>query len=538
MPNVVQVVIHGVDQFSGTLSKATKDFAAFKNLAATAILAAGGALASAATAAAALTIEAIRSAEATGLMAQKAGIAVEEFSALAYSARLVHVEQESLVKAAKAWSIEAAKGNSITGNFTQDLLILADQFQNSSNGALKVARAIDVFGKKGQDLIPILNQGSVALREQMDEARKFGLVIGDDFAHAAHEFDANLERLHAALQGLWLTVGREFLPLLIELSEKMLEMAREHLPGLGKEVRILAETIRHPLNPSLAAANVLARDLQEGLSKMVGVGVKGLKSLAPAAEEALFDPKKAKEAEKLWNQMLETAKKSSEDLTTMESGLLAEEKRRYLDRLEQIQTLAQTEDQRRRLEFAAESEHYARLRQLDLAYNRSRLQLQANYAQGVQTIFGNLATVAQAFGKKGFAAFKAFRIAEAIASTYAGAARALADFPWPFSIAVAASVVAAGLANVATIAASKPGGQAHGGLNFVPNESTFLLQRGERVVQPNANEDLTRYLEQANAGAGGRMMQVQINLDGAILAKAIGRLSRDGRLELDPRSIT
>lgn len=57
-----------------------------------------------------------------------------------------------------------------------------------------------------------------------------------------------------------------------------------------------------------------------------------------------------------------------------------------------------------------------------------------------------------------FTMYKAFAITEAIISTYAGAARALKDFPFPYSIAVAAIVTAAGLARVAAIAAQKPGG--------------------------------------------------------------------------------
>lgn len=45
------------------------------------------------------------------------------------------------------------------------------------------------------------------------------------------------------------------------------------------------------------------------------------------------------------------------------------------------------------------------------------------------------------------------------------------------------------------------GGIAHGGLDRVPKTGTFLLERGERVINANQNADLTRAL--ANGGLGG-----------------------------------
>lgn len=47
-------------------------------------------------------------------------------------------------------------------------------------------------------------------------------------------------------------------------------------------------------------------------------------------------------------------------------------------------------------------------------------------------------------------------------------------------------------------------GMAHNGLDNIPREGTWLLDGGERVLNPNQNRDLTQYLRNANdAGAGG-----------------------------------
>ena len=48
--------------------------------------------------------------------------------------------------------------------------------------------------------------------------------------------------------------------------------------------------------------------------------------------------------------------------------------------------------------------------------------------------------------------------------------------------------------------AANVAGIAHGGLDYVPSESTYLLDAGERVVSPNQNADLTGFLKDQKSG--------------------------------------
>jgi len=74
---------------------------------------------------------------------------------------------------------------------------------------------------------------------------------------------------------------------------------------------------------------------------------------------------------------------------------------------------------------------------------------------------------------------------------------------------VAAAASAANLAGSAAAGAAGAalGGIAHGGLTNVPAESTFLLQKGERVVSPNQNKDLTEFM---SGGTGGNSVTINI----------------------------
>lgn len=221
----------------------------------------------------------------------------------------------------------------------------------------------------------------------------------------------------------------------------------------------------------------------------------------------------------------------------------------HLERLKQIEELEKAKADQAAVEAALNVEDIrsaneitkikAAFKQKELDDDKrktaAQLALHEKYATGTAEIFGNLASVAAAFGKKGFAAFKAFRIAEAIASTYAGAARALADYPWPYSIAVAASVVAAGIANVASIAAAKPAGQAHAGMDYIPQEGSYTLQRGEMVPDPGTSQNLRDMAE--NYARGGGMGPVQLVIEGRVFGQIIEDLANSGRLTINSRAI-
>lgn len=143
--------------------------------------------------------------------------------------------------------------------------------------------------------------------------------------------------------------------------------------------------------------------------------------------------------------------------------------------------------------------------------------------------FGNMAFAAAQFFGQQSAAFKAFAIGEAIANTFRAANQVMADptvIAWA-KIPLAATVIAAGIANVASIA------QAHSGATNIPNEGTYLLNRGERVLAPEQNRDLTDALERGGIGGG----QTQIVIDGEVLASTLMQMANDGRFTIPARAV-
>lgn len=88
---------------------------------------------------------------------------------------------------------------------------------------------------------------------------------------------------------------------------------------------------------------------------------------------------------------------------------------------------------------------------------------------------------------------------------------------------VAAAAVAGATSGATAAAAAGAGlgasiaGVAHGGLDYVPKEATYLLDKGERVLSPGQNRDLENFME--GGGGAGQTVVVQ-NLNVHVLENA------------------
>jgi len=94
-----------------------------------------------------------------------------------------------------------------------------------------------------------------------------------------------------------------------------------------------------------------------------------------------------------------------------------------------------------------------------------------------------------------------------LGTTFTGQMSAMSQAPFPVNLtapAIAAAMTgvaaAGGAAAMATGAGIGATAAAHGGLTNVPKESTYLLDKGERVLSPNQNRDFTDFLGEDRGG--------------------------------------
>ncbi len=212
-----------------------------------------------------------------GKTAQKIGIPVEQLSGLEYAARLADLSlgdlQSNLSKFNRALGEIAGGGKNDAGAAlraigvsaldangklrpTADLVAdIAEKFQGYSDGAEKAALAQAIFGKSGADMIPLLNGGRDAIAGATEQAGKFGLIVSQDAAKAAEQFNDNLTTLKAAGEGLTNQVAQALLPAMVDLTDGMVAFAEKGVIAeqIAEALKfIMQETARFILEASAA----------------------------------------------------------------------------------------------------------------------------------------------------------------------------------------------------------------------------------------------------------------------------------------------
>lgn len=119
--------------------------------------------------------------------------------------------------------------------------------------------------------------------------------------------------------------------------------------------------------------------------------------------------------------------------------------------------------------------------------------------------------------------------ASAIVSAHLAAVQTTADITLPFvgKVPAASAILAFGYANAGTIAAQTISGMAHDGIDNIPKEGTWLLDKGERVVDSRTNSDLKNYL--ARGGSDGDIT-IQVNVTDSGVSSSRGNTQEQKQL--------
>jgi tape measure domain-containing protein len=111
-----------------------------------------------------------------------------------------------------------------------------------------------------------------------------------------------------------------------------------------------------------------------------------------------------------------------------------------------------------------------------------------------------------------FAMQQAFSIASSMVAAWTAYTQAFADpskMTTEMKLAGGMQVMAALMPAITTIGSIGITGMAHDGIDNIPREGTWLLDGGERVLNPNQNKDLTRYLNEARSNQNSQPQTVE-----------------------------
>lgn len=183
---------------------------------------------------------------------KRLGISSDNLQALQYSASLVNTEKNRLMDALKDFSERTQDANLLGGGEAVEAFTVmgmsikdtngklksntrlleesADWFAKNTDERKKILVADMLFADAGYDLIPMLNQGSEALKTQRAEAEKLGLILNQKTIDASLKFQKAMKRGENFVKGLGMELGSTLLPALsstIDKWEKYGEQNRE-----------------------------------------------------------------------------------------------------------------------------------------------------------------------------------------------------------------------------------------------------------------------------------------------------------------------
>lgn len=597
--NIIEIVVRAIDK---TKSGLTSPIANAQDLA-TNLGKVSGALGISFTAVVTgltmLTEKAIDAAEQINTLSQKTGLSAEKLSELEFAAQMSELSVEELEKSLRKLGVTMLKATDSSGKeaaifrsigvsvtdatgklrpFDQVINDVADKFQQMPNGVTKSALAVELFGKSGTSMIPLLNEGSSGLAKMAHEAQMLGYVISSDTAKRADEFNDSMTKLHDGVEGIGRGIAQNVLPYLVDFADEMVRSVTE-----GGALKVVLDTIVEVATGAfkffMALGATVSYVFQSVASTIAGVatviaaffdgGYKQAKAAAKAALDdqyqntQIFMEKMRKliygaSQENKKNPILPTP--DPDDMKTFEQRL-KEARHRVSEFIKELRPEFK--------EFFGELNkvsNEARISALGFVTDMGKA-LNTNLSKGIGEVLKGTKSLGDAFKDLGesmvnaiidfvaqkaaafvtekamMAAGEALLGAQVVASTLAAGAIAGAWASPAAAVSLATFGANAGpaLAAITSTLASSQGlfsgaasllGGFATGTDYVPRTGPYLMHEGERVVKQRTNKKLEEKLNNDEAIGGDGAMLVQIVLDGNVVGKALTKWQKNGQVKL------
>jgi hypothetical protein len=219
-------------------------------------------------------------------MSQRTGVGVESLSALKFAAEQTGATLDDLgegfkninklISESSQNSEDARKKLAAVGLTIEDIKDLpadkvmerlATAIQSINSPAKQSSAALDLMGKKGLALLPLLKLGSLGIRAFTTEAKKRGLVFSEADIKAADEFG---DRWAAAMSVVWSAVhrvGAAVIPVLMPLIDIVSDTVKTTADWIGKNRGLTVSVLA-----AFAAVKVLGVALAYAVPLVMSLG--------------------------------------------------------------------------------------------------------------------------------------------------------------------------------------------------------------------------------------------------------------------------
>lgn len=292
---------------------------------------------------------AIDSAAALDNLSKRTSVSVKELSSLQLSYKLAGMSNDAMGSSMAKLSQQMSEGNvglralgvnarDAAGNLrtpTSVLMELSDKFAAMQDGAGKTALAMEIFGKSGAEMLPMLNGGSEGIREMTAMAEKLGIVIEDETAAKAAQFNDTLDLLKLGVQGVGSRVAVQLLPTLNNLVGSFLETmtSGERLNGVANALAAGMKILYSAGIGVTEVFNTLGKSAGAGAAALIAVlkgnfsEAKGILDQAKTDITAGWDSS-ATAIRKAWSDESDTTVAAAAQIIKSNNDILAQQKAR------------------------------------------------------------------------------------------------------------------------------------------------------------------------------------------------------------------
>ena len=103
---------------------------------------------------------------------------------------------------------------------------VVEQFQAMEQGADKTQLAVDLFGRTGQELLPLLNQEKGSIDELFKSYEDLGLIISDEVVKSSENLDDQMSLLKQKFKIVGVGIGTVFMPALGKVITGLMSLAQ------------------------------------------------------------------------------------------------------------------------------------------------------------------------------------------------------------------------------------------------------------------------------------------------------------------------
>ncbi len=171
-------------------------------------------------------------------MAARTGISTEALSELGFAAEQSGADIGTLEKGVRRMQqtiVDAERGTKtatdalglfgltleeLKGLSPEDQIkLFADKMEGIEDPTVKAAAAMQVFGRSGAQLIPLLDKGRAGMEALQKQARDLGITISGEDATAAADFTDIMNKLNKAVKAAVFQVGAAMTPVLSKVAK-------------------------------------------------------------------------------------------------------------------------------------------------------------------------------------------------------------------------------------------------------------------------------------------------------------------------------